>query len=215
MKKLSVFAAFILLLGCSDHAIGPGNHDDQGVAVAAYSIVGNNTTKAGPTTAVSGGVNTLGVTGPTAESAAGRIANGLEQNAVVTRGNLRTVLNNVRTNLPKVANVNNAAGYDQVQLLAYAGCADVVQSGKMQSVYGIQPTATIATNATALVAAGVRILDAHTAGLASQGPNAAAISTVFTNLVNTEAATSGVTSKMAFMAVCIAANSAGSTLLGL
>jgi hypothetical protein len=85
----------------------------------------------------------------------------------------------------------------------------------MQSIYGIQPSATVAANSAALVAAGVRILDAHTAGLASQGPNAAAVSTVFTNLVNNEAATSGVTSKMAFMAVCIAANSAGSTLLGL
>jgi hypothetical protein len=215
MRKLSLIILAGFVASCSDHAIGPPQHNDVGAAVAAVSIPGNNTSKAGPTTAVSGGPNQLGVTGPTAESAAARIANGLEGNASVTNGNLRTVLANVKTNLPKVPNVNTASGYDQVQLLAYAACADIVQNGSMQSVYNVQPGATIAANQVALVAAGIRMLDQRTGGLASQGPNAAAVSTVFTTLVTTEAGTSANTSNMAFMAVCIAANSAGSTLLGM
>jgi len=215
MRKLILFAIAFILVSCSDHAVGPGFHNEVGAAVAAVSIPGNDSSKAGPTSAVSGGTNTLGVSGPTAESAAFRIANGLEGNASVTNGNLRQVLSNVKTNLPKVTNVNNAAGYDQVQLLAYAACADVVQNGQASSVYNIQMSDTVANNQAALVAAGVRILDAHTGGLASQSSASTQVNTVLTTLVQTESTASGVTTKMAFMAVCIAANSAGSTLLGM
>ncbi|MGZ3721511.1 MAG: hypothetical protein ACXVA9_01190 [Bdellovibrionales bacterium] len=215
MKKLSLVLLSVFMVACSDHAMDPPSHDEIGAAVAAVSIRGNDTTKAGPTTAVSGGPNTLGVTGPTAENAAARIANGFEGNAPVTRGNLRQVLANVKTNLPKVTNVTSAGGYDQVQLLAYAACADIVQDGLMQNMFNVNPNATIAANQGALVAAGLRILDNHTAALASQGPNAAQVTTVFTTLVQTEAADATNTSKMAFMAVCIAASTAGSTLLGM
>jgi hypothetical protein len=119
--------------------------------------------------------------------------------------------------LPKVSDVNQASGYDQVQLLVYAACSDLTTGGtpQMQSRYGVTPSASIATNEAALIAAGIRMLDQHSAGLASRGPASAQVSTIFTTLVQAQAAVGTNTSKMAFMAVCIAANTAGTTLLGL
>lgn len=217
-NSIVIILASLLFVGCSDHQVGEGLHGEIGLALPPRSLEGNTSgTQAGPTTDVSGGPNTLGVTAPTAEAAVSRIANGFEGRAPATQGNFRTALQNVKTNLPKLTNVNNAAGYDQIQLLAYAACADLTTGGTpvMQSVYGVQPSATIAANQTALVNAGVRILDQHAAGLASQGPGAAQVNTVLTSLVQAQAAGAGNTSKMAFMAVCIAATTAGTALLGM
>jgi hypothetical protein len=214
MKMLQFILLSVFLSSCSDHAIGPGTHNEIGAAVAAHSIAGNDTSKAGPTSATSGGGNTLGVTGPSAEAAVGRIANGFEGNTPPTQGNFSQAIASVKSNLPKVTNVNSASGYDQVELLAYAACADLVDGGQISSVYGVQGSQSVTSQQAALVAAGVRILDNHTANLASQGPNAAAVATALTNLVTLEA-TNAANSKMAFMTVCIAASTAGSTLLGM
>ncbi len=217
--KYKIYLAMLslILVACSDHESGPPPHGETGAAVNAVSITGNGLANAGPAAPVSGGPNLLGVTAPAGPSAAGRIENGLEGMAKANAGNFALSLSQVRTNLPKVTSVNDAAGYDQVELLAYAACSDLTVGGTplMQSRYNVTVGGTIAANQTALVAAGVRMLDQHTAGLASQGPDAAQISTIFNNLVTAQAAVGTNTSKMAFMAVCIAANTAGAALLGM
>jgi hypothetical protein len=205
------------LVSCSAHVLGPGIHGEVGVAVAPSSIAGNGPDHAGPTLPVSGGANALGVTVPTSTAVVGRIETGLEGNAPATAGNFAKALTQVRSNLPKVTNVADAAGFDQVELLAYAACSDLTTGSPamMQSKYNVQVASTIAANQAALVAAGIKMLDQHTAGLASQGPAAAQISTIFTNLVQAQAGVTSNTSKIAFMAVCIAANTAGSAMLGM
>ena len=204
-------------MACSDHEIPKPFHGEVGVAVAPQSITGNVLAKAGPTTAVSGGPNQTGVLVPTVTGIAARIENGLEKNSLSTKGNFSKSLAQVRTNLPKTASVTDAAGYDQVELLAYSACSDLTTGSTplMQTVYNVQAGGTIAANQAALVAAGVRILDQHSASLASQGPASAQVNTVFTNLVASEAAVGSNTSTIAFMAVCIAANTAGAAMLGL
>lgn len=203
----------LILISCSEHELWPGApHDDVGVAVAPVSISGNATNKAGPTVAVSGGGNPTGVAVPTSEGSIMRIQNGLENGVSRTQGNFSTAIGQLSTNLPKVTNVNSAAGYDNIQLLVYAACADLTRNGKMQSMYNIVPGNTVAQNQAALIAAGIRMLDQHTAGIASGGPDTAAVTTVLTNLITAENAN---TSTMVFMTVCIAANSAGVSLLGM
>lgn len=213
--SLVVFAG--LLTSCSNHELGPPPHGEIGAAVAAESISGNSLANAGPTPAVSGGANLLGVAVPAGVAAVKRIENGLEGVAPSTQGNFARTLAQVRPNLPKVTKVADASGYDQIQLLAYAACSDLTVGGTplMQSRYNVQVSATIAANQAALVSAGLRILDQHSAGLASQGPASAQITTILTNLVQAQAAVATNTSKMAFMTVCIAASTAGSTLLGM
>jgi len=216
-NKLLLAVSVFAVVGCSDHTIAPPDYAAAGAAVTPHSMKGNVISNAGPTTPVSGGSNMAGITVPTATAAVGRIQNGLEGNVMASSGNFAKAFKQVKTNLPDATNINNATGYDQIQLLVYAACSDLTTGGTpmMQSVYGIQPAASIATNQAALIAAGVRMLDKHVAGLASAGPDSAQINTIFTNLVQAQAAGGSNTSKMAFMAVCIAANSAGATLLGM
>jgi hypothetical protein len=206
-----------LLIGCSDHELGLPQHNEVGVAVAPVSISGNNTGNAGPSAPVSGGPNNTGVVAPTPTAVVARIQNGLENAVLSTQGNFSKAVTQVFTNLPKVPDVTLASGYDQVELLAYAACADLTSGGNslMQTKYNVIAASTIAQNQTALVNAGVRIMDQHTGGLASQGPAAAQIASVFSTLVTTEAAVGANTSTIAFMAVCIAANTAGAAMLGL
>ncbi len=215
--KYVLFVTSLALCACSEHQIEAPPHGEIGVAVAASSIPGNNISQAGPATPVTGGPNQQGVLVPTGPAIVARLENGLEKNALATRGNFEKTLGLVKTNLPARTNILNAAGFDQVELLAYAACSDLT-TGKtpiMQTVYGIDSAATISANQVRLVVAGLRMLDKHTAGLASQGPDSAAVSTVLTNLVQAQAAVGTNTSKMAFMAVCIAANTAGASMLGL
>jgi hypothetical protein len=203
------------LSGCSEHTLQPLSQDSIGVAAAPVSIKGNDTTKAGPALPVSGGANQTGVVIPTNGSVANRIANGLENSVVMTKGNFSTALTQVSTNLPKVTDITKASGFDQVELLVYAACADLTTGGTplMKSKYNVDPAATVTANQAALVAAGMRMLDQHTAALASQGPASGQLTTILTNLVQAEV-TAASTSKIAFMSVCIAANTAGSAMLG-
>lgn len=214
---VALFGFTHALMGCSEHTLVPPEHGQVGVAAAPVSMKGNSVANAGPTLPVSGGPMTTGIMIPTSSAVVGRIENGLEGRARSTQGNFRTALRQVRTNLPKVSNINNAAGFDQIQLLVYAACSDLTTNGNnsvMRTMYNVQPTGTAASNQAALVSAGVRMLDRHVAGLASQGPDSAQVATIFTNLVQAQVDASA-TSTVAFMSVCIAANTAGSTLLGM
>ncbi len=206
----------LTLVSCSDHLKGPPRHE-VGIAVAPASIQGNGLDKAGPVLPVSGGANTLGVIVPTARASIGRIENALERRAPASAGNFLAAITAVRTNLPRVANPLEASGFDQVQILAYAACSDLTRGNNpvMQSVYNIQPGQSITANQAALIAAGVRILDQNAAGLAAGSSASAQVTTVLTNLVQAQAANAGNNSTMAFMAVCIAATTAGATLLGI
>ncbi len=217
LKHISLIILSTFFVGCSEHQSSPEQHNDTGVAIAPQSITGNTLNNAGPTIGVSGGPNVVGVLAPTGEGVAARIENGLEKNAVSTTGSFAKSLAQVKTNLPRTANVMEASGFDQVQLLVYAACADLTTGGtpKMQTVYNVLGSGTIASNQAALVAAGMRMLDQHTAKIASQGSASAALTTIFTNLVQSQAAVGTNTSKIAFVAVCIAANTAGVTMLGL
>ncbi len=216
MKIRIAITVALFATGCSDHLKGQ-RRPEVGIAVAPVSIKGNGLGNAGPVQPVSGGVNTLGVTVPTARASIGRIENALEKRAPASTGNFARAIAQVRTNLPRVSNPKEASGFDQVQLLSYAACSDLTRGTNplMQSVYGIQPGSSIANNEAALIAAGRRILDQNAAGLASQGPAATQVTTVLTNLVQAQAASGSNTSTMAFMAVCIAATTAGATLLGI
>jgi hypothetical protein len=58
------------------------------------------------------------------------------------------------------------------------------------------------------------MLDRYVAGLASGGPTSGQVTTALNDLVQKIAGQSGSTSTIAFMSVCIAANTAGSTMMG-
>jgi hypothetical protein len=154
---------------------------------------------------------------PTATGIVARLTNGLQGNVSQTAGNFKTSLASVKNNLPKVADPSKASGFDQVELLVYAACSDLVTGGtssKMTKVYLVPTTGTIAANQTALVNAGVKMFDQYVAGLATQGPTAADVTASFTKLLTTLEATASNTTTIGFMSVCIAANTAGSTLMG-
>jgi len=153
---------------------------------------------------------------PTADGVVARIQNGLEKSVSSTTGNFARALTQVKGNLPKVTNPLKATGYDQIQLLAYAACSDLTTGTTpiMQSRYNINRNGTIASNQQALIAAGVRMLDKHVAGLASQSEASVKVNAALTKLVQDVAAGAGNTATIAFMSVCIAANTAGSSMMG-
>jgi hypothetical protein len=153
---------------------------------------------------------------PTAEAIVARIQRGLEGSATIAQGNFRTSYGLVSGGLPKDVDPRKASGFDQVQLLVYAACSDLTTGTTpvMSSKYGINPTATIVTNQSALIKAGIRMMDQYVAGLASQSSVSDQVTALFTKLVTDVAAVSGNTTRHAFMAVCIAANTAGSTMMG-
>lgn len=159
------------------------------------------------------------LTAPTADAVVARIKNGLEGRTSPTtaNSNFARSLAQVQGNLPKVTDPLKVTGFDQVELLAYGACSDLTLTNTpiMQTVYGVQRAGTIAANSTALVNAGMRILDVHTAGLASNSAASANVRAKFQDLVTKVGAVGGNTSTIAFMAVCIAANTAGSSMLGM
>lgn len=169
---------------------------------------------------VAGGGEKVAGTGslsvPTANGIIARLVNGLQKSVSPTAGNFARSLAQVRSNLPKVTDPLKATGYDQIQLLVYGACSDLTTGTTpiMQSKYGVNPANSIAASQAALIAAGMLMLDQYTAGIASQGPTASQVQTALTTLVTTVGATAGNTSRIAFMSVCIAANTAGVTMMG-
>lgn len=185
----------------------------------SFSSIASQSSLAPPTAAAGAGEKVSGVGAssvPTTEAVVVRIENGLEGIAKPTTGNFAKALAQVRSNLPKLTDPTKASGFDQVQLLAYAACTDLASGNQpaMQSQYKINPRTNPAENRAALITAGLRILDRHTAGLASQGPTRAQVNEALDKLVSEMAGNQANTSTMAFVSVCIAATTAGSTLLG-
>lgn len=216
-----MLASVLMFQNCG---IGTQVSHGSGVDFVSGGGGGGGSTDSSSTDGGAGGVGTMSAGGganvpgtgalsvPTANAVVQRLQNGLQGRAPSTAGNFAKALALVKTNLPAVTDPTKATGYDQVQLLAYAACSDL--KAGMQTNYQVNPNGTIASNQAALVAAGVSMLDQYTAGLASQGPTASQVSTAFTNLVTTIAATQGNTSTIAFVSVCIAANVTGVTMLG-
>lgn len=166
-----------------------------------------------------GGVNVPGkgnFSVPTPEAVVFRLQNGLEQNVTSASGNFALALSQVKKNLPQVTNPIKATGFDQVQLLVYGACSDLTTGAAplMMSKYRVNPAQSIATNKANLISAGMQMLDHYTANLASQSTATAKIQEALTKLTNQLAGVSGNTSVIAFMSVCITANTVGTTLLG-
>jgi len=213
---IPLIALGALSLACSDHHPGVPPHGEVGVAVAPSSIKGNTVANAGLSAPISGGPNKTGVTIPTTNGIIGRVQNGLQGRASPTSGNFARALTQVRGNLPKSTDVNKSAGFDQAQLLVYAACSDLTTGSTpiMKSQYNVDPNMSVTANQSALVAAGMTMLDQHAANLASQGPAASQLNTILTTLVQNQG-TAGNSSTVVFMSVCIAANTAGAVMLGL
>ncbi len=154
---------------------------------------------------------------PTTEALVLRIQNGLQKNVSPLNGNFAKALASTKSNLPKSSDPTVATGYDQLQLLVYAACSDLTTGNTplMQSKYKVNVSGSIASNQAALVAAGVQMFDQYLGGLASEGPSSGQIASAFTTMLSTISAINTNTSKIAFMSVCIAANTAGSGMLGL
>lgn len=207
---LVIFSMFFLLSGCSDFvAFSPSNTSSSSTAPLGYV----DPLGAGGGAAVPG-QGSFSV--PTSEAVIARIQNGMQNNVTSTTGNFAKALAQIKSNLPITTDPTKATGFDQVQLLVYGACSDLAanQGALMLSKYNVKATGTIASNQAALVAAGVKMLDQHVAGLAAQGPASAQVTTALTTLVSQISAVTANTSTIAFMAVCIAANTAGSSMMG-
>lgn len=154
---------------------------------------------------------------PTREAIIARLEIGLEGNAKPATGNFQRALNQVRTNLPKLTDPLKVTGFDQVQLLVYGACSDLTTgtNPSMKSKYSVDPATGIAANQQALLAAGLKMLDRHVAGLAAESSATPEISSALTSLISDLAtATPANSTTIAFMSVCIASNTAGSSLMG-
>lgn len=199
---------------------GSNGSGDSGGPVVGGDLIGGGNNGAGYGAGVPG---TGSLTAPTSDSVVVRIRNGLEGRAnpyapANALTNFTRSLAQVRSNLPKVTDPLKVTGFDQVQLLAYGACSDLTlpnnNTAAMQAVYGVNRAGTVASNQAALVNAGLRIMDQHTAGLASNSQATAAVRSTLETLVSTVGGTAANTSTIAFMAVCIAASTAGSSLMG-
>lgn len=152
------------------------------------------------------GVGALSV--PTGNAVIQRIIIGVEGHASVSSGNFGSVSRQVIPNLSNSTDPTQFNGGDANMLLAYAACVDAGPGN-----FGITTSKTAAQNQAALIAAGIRFLNNYTAGLASAGAASAQLTAAVTNIVNQSIA-NGSTATMAFYTVCMAANTAGSTMMG-
>ncbi len=223
-KRALIPIAIVTLTACGG-IVGKSSNSNSGGDSSA-PMAGTNDNGSLGADLIGGGNNGAGnganvpgtgsMTGPTADAVIARLKNGMANNVNPLAGNFARTLTQVRTNLPKVTDPIKATGFDQVQLLAYGACSDLTTGtpGLMSSQYGVTKGATVASQSAALVTAGVRILDAHTAGLASTSSANAEVRTAFQTLVSKIGAVAGNNSTIAFMAVCIAANTAGSSMMG-
>ncbi len=134
---------------------------------------------------------------PTADAVIGRIRN--------------TLIGVDPPNLPQMTNPVQATGLDQIPLLVYAACTDA----KLVS-YNVPTTGTVSANSAALVAAGMKMLDAGLAGLASQGASNGDFQAALQALVSTLAADKATTQTMttSFIAVCMASTTAAVSMVG-
>jgi len=156
---------------------------------------------------------TVSTSVPSMAAVVGRIQKGLGGNVSSSAGNFAKVLAQVQTNLPSVTDPTKATGLDQIPVLIYGACSDVSTS-LMNSAYKVNSGTSVAANMAPLVAAGVTMVNLHVANLAAAGtPLNAQVSSIFTNLVNSDIG-SGATTAQAFYSVCMAANSFGVGMTG-
>jgi hypothetical protein len=134
--------------------------------------------------------------------------------------NCASALSTMLSNLPSTSSPLSATGQDQIPVLVYAACSDI-SSTVMSTTYGVTGNTLNAATQSALVTAGVNMVNTHVAGLAASGSSDPAIQAtnaqvqqIFTNLVNADVATAGITVKMAFVSVCLAANTFGIGMTG-
>lgn len=153
---------------------------------------------------------------PTREAIVARVEIGLEGNVKASTGNFSRTLTQVKNNLPKLTDPTKVTGFDQVQLLVYGACSDLTTgtTPAMLSKYQVDPKTSVALNQSALVSAGLKMLDQHVAGLASASDATEPIKTALNSLISDLAAVPNNTTIITFMSVCIAANTAGSSLMG-
>ena len=218
-KKITQLAVLALLvaafIGCSAKKQG----FERALSSTAQPEDDNHANNNGGENLGQGGANVAGqgsFSVPTADAVTGRIQLGLESAARATAGNFALSLEQVKKNLPKTTDPTKATGFEQIQLLVYGACSDLTTGTTplMQSRYNIVPAGTIASNQASLITAGMRMLDQHTAGIASESTATASLRAAFATLVTKVAGVTGNTSRIAFMSVCIAANTAGSSMLG-
>lgn len=147
---------------------------------------------------------------PTADGVVARIRNTLV-GVDPLAGNFAKAIAQVKPNLPQITNPVQATGLDQVPLLVYGACTDV----KLAS-YSVPTTGTIMGNSAALVAAGMTMLDAGLAGLATQGSSSADFQAPLQTLVSALAADKTTTQTMttSFIAVCMAATTSAVAMVG-
>jgi hypothetical protein len=116
--------------------------------------------------------------------------------------NFRTAAAQQASNLSTTSNPLTASGVASVPLLAFAACTDVSPSS-----YGVSGTLTSAptsTQSTAIVKAGLTIVNQCTANLAASGSDLGnQASAIFTSQL--AGVPSGTTASQAFVAVCTAA----------
>jgi hypothetical protein len=147
---------------------------------------------------------------PTADAVIGRIRNALI-GVDPMAGNFAKAIAQVKPNLPQMTNPVQATGLDQIPLLVYAACTDANLAS-----YSVPTTGTISANSAALVAAGMTMLDAGLAGLASQGASSGDFQAALQTLVSTLAADKATTQTMttSFIAVCMASTTAAVSMVG-
>jgi hypothetical protein len=154
---------------------------------------------------------------PTADAVVARAELGLQGTANHFSGNCQTGYNQVKPNLNKNSNPTAANGFDAVGPFFHACCVDAIigNSNNMQNskIWNINIAAgtTVSSQKPALIAAGMKILDAHLAGQATA--NAATFTPIFSSLVDNHAAASS-TVVQAFASVCVAATHAGVMMKG-
>lgn len=209
---MTLGVALTATLGCS--AGKSFQAADLSSEAASQGLASRNTSSVAGAGSGSKNAGVGALTVPTGDALIKRVQLGLQNNVSPTAGNFAKSLAQVKGNLPKDPDPTKASGYDQAQLLIYGACSDLTTGGtpKMKSVYGVDPKATVANSQAALIAAGMKMVDQYTAGLGSNSSATPQVQAAFQNLVQTVA--SGNTTTVAFMSVCIAANSAGSMLLG-
>ncbi len=177
----------------------------------AYTSAGGGPPDPGPPPEPGTDLPGLGsASAPTADAVIGRIRNtliGVDPLA----GNFAKAIAQVKPNLPQMTNPVQATGLDQIPLLVYAACTDA----KLAS-YSVPTTGTISANSAPLVAAGMTMLDAGLAGLASQGASSADFQAALQTLVSTLAADKATTQTMttSFIAVCMASTTAAVSMAG-
>lgn len=151
-----------------------------------------------------------GATVPTGPAMILRITNALENNANPLTGNFASAITKFSSNLPKLPNPFKATGADQASLLAYAACADVPAS-----TYSVNINQSITLQKANIIAAGKRILDRCTAGLASTNTGSAEVIAALSELVDKNALVAGETTEMAWISSCYASVTVCTQFLGM